>query len=444
MSTVRRETALLLLGDLVLLVFSWWLALVLRGLQFISYDYFWAHLVPFIPVFAVSLLVFFIAGLYEKQTRLVRRTMGSRIASAQIANSIIAAIIFFILPLSIAPKTTLFLYLIISVICIGLWRFSITPRISIAQPQKALLVGHGDAIQEVFEEVNNNTKYYLHFSESIDTATVPASEITKRVQNAIASGVSYIVLDTRDGGVHGELPGLYNAMVHGITFVDFASFYEEIFDRVPLAHIDYVWLLDALPRKHVLYDSAKRAFDFIGALVGLVFACALVFPAALILQIQGGSPFIFHGRIGKGGKVFRIVKLRTMLFNDHGDPELQKKNRVTLFGSFLRRTRIDELPQLYNILKGDLSFIGPRPELPSIAKTYQEQIPYYEIRHAITPGLSGWAQIRDYDAPRGAADIERTTRKLSYDLYYLKQRSFALDTVIALKTVRALLAFSGV
>lgn len=110
---------------------------------------------------------------------------------------------------------------------------------------------------------------------------------------------------------------------------------------------------------------------------------------------------------------------------------------------FLRKSRIDELPQLWNVFIGELSFIGPRPELPKIVSIYEEEIPYYAVRHLITPGLSGWAQIRDMDAPKGAADVERTARKLSYDLYYLKHRSFVLDLVIALKTLRALLSFSG-
>ena len=132
-----------------------------------------------------------------------------------------------------------------------------------------------------------------------------------------------------------------------------------------------------------------------------------------------------------------------MRFNDHGDPDLQKKNSVTTFGRFLRKTRIDELPQLWNVLVGELSFIGPRPELPTIAKTYELELPQYWMRHMITPGLSGWAQFHDYDAPRGGADVPRTRRKLSYDLYYLKRRSLTLDLAIALKTVRALLALSG-
>jgi lipopolysaccharide/colanic/teichoic acid biosynthesis glycosyltransferase len=109
----------------------------------------------------------------------------------------------------------------------------------------------------------------------------------------------------------------------------------------------------------------------------------------------------------------------------------------------LRKTRIDELPQLWNVLKGELSFIGPRPELPKIAEVYERELPQYQLRHLISPGLSGWAQIHDADAPRGPADVLRTERKLSFDLYYLKHRSFGLDLAIAFKTVRTLVSFSG-
>lgn len=138
-----------------------------------------------------------------------------------------------------------------------------------------------------------------------------------------------------------------------------------------------------------------------------------------------------------------ILKLRTMLLDDRGDPELRARNRVTRLGALLRKSRIDELPQLINVLRGDLSFIGPRPELPSLVAEYQREIPYYGVRHMVTPGLSGWAQLYHTDAPRGGADVPRTRIKLSYDLYYLKHRSFGLDLAVALKTIRALLSFSG-
>jgi lipopolysaccharide/colanic/teichoic acid biosynthesis glycosyltransferase len=219
--------------------------------------------------------------------------------------------------------------------------------------------------------------------------------------------------------------------------------YEEIFDRVPLEHLRIDGVMESLGRRHTAYDIAKRLFDIVLALIGSLVALPFIMLACLALTLRGGSPIILPERIGKGGRRFKMIKLRTMLFNDHGDPELQNKNRTTFLGRFLRKTRIDELPQLWNVLAGDLSFIGPRPELPKIAEVYESEIPYYSLRHYIAPGLSGWAQIHDFDAPRGGADVERTKKKLSFDLYYLKHRSFLLDLAIALKTLRALVSFSG-
>jgi lipopolysaccharide/colanic/teichoic acid biosynthesis glycosyltransferase len=112
-------------------------------------------------------------------------------------------------------------------------------------------------------------------------------------------------------------------------------------------------------------------------------------------------------------------------------------------GKFLRKTRIDEFPQVWNVIRGDLSFIGPRPEMPALAQVYSDSIPYYTMRHLIKPGLSGWAQINDFDVPRSGIDVERTVAKLSFDLYYLKHRSFLLDLEIAAKTAKALLMRSG-
>ena len=232
-------------------------------------------------------------------------------------------------------------------------------------------------------------------------------------------------------------------MAGGTAFLEFASLYEDIFDRVPLNHLDAGTLLESFPKRHMLYDLAKRIFDIALSIVGFVFAAPFVAVAMVVLLFDGGSPFIFPERIGKGGRIIRLIKLRTMLFFDAGDPEKQKQNKVTAFGKFLRVTRIDELPQLWNIFVGDLSFIGPRPEFPKIAEVYEREIPQYRMRYLITPGLSGWAQIHDYDAPRGPADVVRTSRKVSYDLYYLKRRSFGLDLAIAMKSIRAILSLSG-
>ncbi len=440
----RRETILLLVGDFLMLVGSLWAALSLRNLSFPSPGYFEANFVPFLPLFFLSLAIFYIAGLYEKQTRPIRRVMGTRILGAQAATVAIAAILFFVLPLSIAPKTILVLYLIVSVLAESAWRFyRMNREMDDGAREPTLLVGSGPAVSELHDEVNGNGRYLIRFANRVDPKGLSQRALFKAVENGIEAGARIVVIDSSSPVVSRDLPELYELMAEGVTFLEFASLYEEIFDRVPLAHLDAGRLFDSLPKHRALYDIAKRAFDSVLALIGAVVAIPFIAVAAALLSLEGGAPFIRHDRIGKNGRIFRIVKLRTMLFNDHGDPELQKKNRVTALGRVLRKSRIDELPQLWNVLAGDLSFIGPRPELPKIAEVYEREIPQYRLRHLIAPGLSGWAQIHDYDAPRGSADVARTQKKVSFDLYYLKHRSFGLDLAIAIKTIRALLSFSG-
>lgn len=427
----RRETILLLIGDFLILIASLWTALLIRNLGVPAFSYFEANLVPFLPMFLLSLAIFYIAGLYEKQTRPIRSVMGVRIFGAQVANVTIAAILFFILPLSIAPKTILVLYLVVSVVAESLWRFyRMNREMNETNRVPAVLVGSGSAAEELYDEVRGNTRYLIRFTSRLDTVDLSALS---------TSGARIVVVDMADSALVREVKNQNDK----ILMKDFASLYEEIFDRVPLGYRDTTSFLMSLSQPHLFYDVAKRIFDISLALMGVAVAFPIIGIAALALFIESGSPFFLHERIGKGGRIFRILKLRSMLLNDHGDPELQKKNRVTKMGKLVRKTRIDELPQLWNILIGDLSFIGPRPELPKIAEVYEREIPEYGIRHLITPGLSGWAQIHDYDAPRGGADVARTERKLSFDLYYLKHRSFGLDLAIAIKTVRALVAFSG-
>ena len=401
----RRETAILLIGDFLVLVASLWAALLLRNLAIPSFGYFEQNFVPFLPMFLLSLFVFYIAGLYEKQTRPIRRVMGIRILGAQAATASVAAILFFILPLMIAPKTILALYLIVSVVAISCWRFyRMNKEIAESDRVPVILVGSGPASDELYEEVNNNSKYMIRFVGRVGT-------MDSYTGDAIAMNAAVL--------------------------------YEEIFDRVPLEYIDSGALMKSLPQSRIFYDRSKRAFDILLALILVVIAIPFIAIAALALFIERGAPFIRPERTGKGGRLIRLLKLRTMLFNDQGDPELQKQNRITPVGRFLRKSRIDELPQLWNVLVGDLSFIGPRPEFPKIAEVYERELPQYRMRHLIAPGLSGWAQIHDYDAPRGGADVARTRRKLSFDLYYLKYRSFGLDLAIAAKTLRALVSFSG-
>ncbi|MDP2665500.1 MAG: sugar transferase [bacterium] len=401
----RRETAILLIGDFIILVASLWAALFLRNLSIPPFGYLEQNFVPFLPMFLLSLVVFYIAGLYEKQTRPIRSVMGIRILGAQAATVAIATILFFVLPLNIAPKTILVFYLVISVLAESVWRFYRMNR-EVAEGKRVpvVLIGSGPAALELYDEVNGNTAYLIRFVGRVDKRSMS--------------------------------PG-------AVLEMNFASLYEEIFDRVSLDASGAGQLIESFPKQHMIYDASKSVFDILLAILLSVVAVPIIAMAALVLYLEGGIPFIRPERIGKNGRIIRLIKLRTMLFNDNGDPELQKKNRITAFGRILRRTRIDELPQLWNVIVGDMSFIGPRPEFPKIAEVYEREVPQYRMRHLIAPGLSGWAQIHDYDAPRGGADVARTKRKVSYDLYYLKHRSFGLDLAIAIKTLRTLLSFSG-
>ena len=439
----RRRVFLLAAGDFCILLISLWLALSFRKLTFPSPGYFLANAVPFVPLFLLSLAVFYIAGLYEKQTRPILRVMGVRILGAQIATVIIGALIFFFLPLSIEPRAILVLYLLISVLAESLWRTSHLRNAPLASTgEEALLIGKGPAVEELYEEVHENPRYLITFAARIDSG-LHEHDLAQYVQQKITEGIRILVVDASDASVVAALAALYASLPEQVQTIDFASLYEEVFDRVPLDHQDPVRLGEAVPRSRTMYDTSKRLFDVLVSFAGGIIVFPVVLLAALAVATSGTAPLIRPARIGRDVKAIRLYKLRTMLFDDKGDPELQKKNRVTSVGKFLRKTRIDELPQLLNVFAGDLSFIGPRPEIPNIVAVYEREIPFYRMRHTIIPGLSGWAQIHDYDAPRGPADIARTRKKLSFDLYYLKHRSIWLDLEIALKSARALLAFSG-
>jgi lipopolysaccharide/colanic/teichoic acid biosynthesis glycosyltransferase len=227
--------------------------------------------------------------------------------------------------------------------------------------------------------------------------------------------------------------------------------YESLFDRIPLSMVGERWLIEnsstVLGSRRV-YDILKRIMDIVLAgIAGVISLIVYPFIWASIKTEDKGNMFIVQERIGKNGKVIRITKFRSMTADDagsYGDNNGKTKLKITCTGRFTRLTRIDELPQLWSVLKGDQSLIGPRPELPSLVSIYEKEIPYYNARHLIKPGLSGWAQIYHRAHPHHGVSVDDTRDKLSYDLYYIKHRSLMLDIRIALQTAKALVSRQGV
>lgn len=442
-SNLRREALILLIGDLFFLAFSLWATLLLRYSAFPGSRTIYTHFVPFSFLFIFSVLVFLIAGLYEKHTLLVKSKLPEMVFYAQVANIAVAAIFFFLVPyFGIQPKTNLFIYLVLSTVFVSAWRLYLFPFLSVVTPAPALLVGEGKECEDVIREVNGNTRYAMRFVAHIDMAGRSVEEIQKSILSQLKeTGASIVVMPfgpLRDQSFSKEWDTL---MLSHVVFIDLPNLYEDLFDSVALSLLDTRWFLGTRAKTPTaLYDVLKRVTDVILAVGALIFLLPLILIVTLLLIVgEGGSPFIFQKRIGKNNRMISIIKFRTMLFDDGEDPEKKKNNRVTRLGAFLRRTQIDEIPQFWNVLRGDIALIGPRPEIPHFVTEYARVIPYYETRHLIQPGISGWAQIKHASPPKFKLDVEATKQKLSYDLFYFKHRSFALDMEIVLRTIKILL-----
>ena len=434
----RREPFLLFVGDLVAFSVALWLSLALRYGALPSQELLLKHTIPFLIIFALWVAVFFIAGLYEKHTLVFKGNLPTLILNTQIANSIIAVIFFYLFAsFGITPKTILATDLVISLGLIVFWRVSLVPRLGFRKRENALLVGVGEETTELRKEVNAREQYNFKFVSSI---SLNSADINSNIALCIRDEkITSVVVDFRNEKAEAFLPALYSLIPSGVHFYDIHKVYEEVFERIPLSLVRYSWFLENISSSsHAGYDTLKRAMDLIiGGVLGILSLPVYPFVALLVFLDDRGGAMIFQNRIGKKNSIIRIMKFRSMARGADGE------NKVTRAGRILRATRIDELPQLWNVVKGELSLVGPRPELPELVKIYEKEIPYYQVRHLVTPGLSGWGQIKDYNVPRGTADVDKTRTKLSYDLYYIKNRSFMLDLTIALKTLKTLLSQSG-
>jgi exopolysaccharide biosynthesis polyprenyl glycosylphosphotransferase len=441
----KKEGLLLFLGDVFVFVVSLWLALFLRGLQIPSKEMFWLHLLPFSFIFITWSLSFFVAGLYGKHTLLFKSRLPTLLLNTQIINSVLAVVFFYFIPaLVITPKTLLFIYLFVSFVLTLAWRVRIVSYLGFRKKQKAFLVGEGKEIRELYDEVNNNRRYSLSFVGFLDIGKEGYDIEDDLIRPVYENGISVIVVDSKSEKIEPIMPHLYNLIFANVRFVDMHKVYEDIFDRVPLSLLRYNWFLQNISSaSHPVYDTLKRLMDIMISFVALVIS--FVFYPFVFIAIKfddGGDIFSHQDRVGKGNNIIHLLKFRTMAKND-GGVWGGEENKVTRVGAFLRRSRIDELPQLWDVLFGNISLIGPRPEFPEPVKQYVALVPYYNIRHLIKPGLSGWAQIYHENHPHHGIDVEETKNKLSYDLYYIKNRSIMLDIKIALLTIKTLLSRSG-
>lgn len=315
-----------------------------------------------------------------------------------------------------------------------------------------LIVGHSSKTKNLLKAINSRGFYNI--TSYVSNTKIEGFDNFINIEDIILEDIikenlaTEIIIST-NGFSKETISQLNLQLIHlfeeGINIKSFESFYEEITNRIPKEYLTndfYKNLNFSNNNSNSLYLFIHRFFDILIAIIGLSFFLVLL-PFILIGNLFGNKGKLFYrqDRVGKNGKIFEIYKLRTMVTTDNIKPvwAVKNDNRITKFGKFLRKTRIDEIPQMINILKGDMSFIGPRPEQSGFINSLEEKIPFFAIRNVIRPGLTGWAQV---NFPY-AASIEEQEKKLRYDLYYIKERSLFLDFKILIKTISTVLFMKG-
>jgi exopolysaccharide biosynthesis polyprenyl glycosylphosphotransferase len=446
-SIQRKDYILLFLGDIFVLILSLILALTVRYRSLPSMESFELHIAPFSILFMAFFLVYFIAGLYEKHTSIFKNRLPFILLNVQLVNTIVGISFFYFIPnFSIAPKTVLFLFLILSLVLMYAWRIFFILKFRSQKKQKAILIADSVESVELKEEINNNSRYDISIVQTIKpdaSQDKTLSEINKVIKE---ENISMIIIDTNNPLLKGIIPSLYPIAMKGMLFFNISKIYENIFDRIPVSMAGQTWFIEHMSSMapKMVYDGIKRLIDIVASVIlGLI--SLIFYPIVIILmkvEDEKAPIFSYQKRVGQYNKIINIVKFRTMTIANDDGKWGKGENKVTKVGNILRITRIDELPQLWNVLKGDISLIGPRPEFPDPVAQYSKEIPNYMIRHSVKPGLSGWAQIYG-EHPHHGVNIEMTSNKLSYDLYYIKHRSFLIDLKIALRTLKVLVTFVG-
>ena len=315
---------------------------------------------------------------------------------------------------------------------------------AVVEKERVVFVGENDYTEDLLESVKKDGQYV--FVTSLNNTDMKA--LGKEILELYNTKKFDVLVDFTDKLLRDPkiTEKLLQYKLEGLQYYNYLEFYETYENKLPISHLSPKWFLEntGFEIYHNNFNlKAKRLLDLLFALLIGIFAAPVIVLAAIIVKLESKGPIFFiQERIGEGNKKFNIVKFRSMTTDAEKDgPQWASKNdnRVTKFGKIMRATRIDELPQLWNVLRGEMSFVGPRPEREYFIQQLEKEIPYYNLRHTVKPGLTGWAQVM---YPYGAS-IEDAYRKLQYDLYYIKHHSIPFDVKVLLKTVTIVIFGKG-
>ncbi len=409
-------------------------------------------------VAAVCQICLYYTDLYDLRVVVDRREMFVRAIQSLGASSLILAALYYWFPHLILGRGVFFIAAGFAVAVIVGWRLAFEWLSKRARPaERLLLVGTGAAAVSLARELHDRRQELG--VQIVGFVDADASLVGKKIINPGVIGtiaeipgivdrlhVDRVVVSLADA--RGKLPmnQLLDMKLAGVQFDHLASVYETFTGKIAVENLRPSWLIFSEGfRKTRLLVAAKRTADLVLAALGLLMALPVMLVVSAAIKLTSPGPVLYHQpRVGQNGRVFPVHKFRSMR------PDAEAKTgpvwaaagrdpRVTPVGRILRRSRLDELPQLWNVLVGDMSFVGPRPERPEFVENLTRQIPFYGQRHVVKPGLTGWAQVR-YTY---GASVEDAMEKLQYDLFYIKNLSLALDLYIVLETIKTVLMRDG-
>ena len=317
--------------------------------------------------------------------------------------------------------------------------------------QNVLIFGSNHIENNVQEDLicDLNYDYKGYISNNVNKATKYLLGSYDDMEKIIKEqGIDMLVIVEEIGNEDFKkyLKRIFDLKINGLKVLSYRDFNESIQKKIDITKIDEEWLLESNGFDILNNESQKnikRVFDLIIAVILIIMTIPILLITAIIIKLESPGPIVFKQfRIGKNMKKFKIYKFRSMRVHDsdkYSKYTLNNDERVTRFGKFIRKTRIDELPQLFCVLKGTMSFVGPRPEWDELVEEYEKKIPYYNLRHLIKPGITGWAQVM---YPYGEC-VEDAQRKLEYDIYYLKNQDFLMDILTIMKTAKIVIFGKG-
>ncbi len=415
------RTIILLFGDILVLIAAFFIMLNIAFPGAFGED-----------VFGIWILVFFLFNLYEAHSIKPDIPHLRKVGIASLVALTGSTIMFYIVPsFGITPKTNLVIFSLVFVVLFIIWRRIFYKIFSVKFKKGVAFVAEPNQDNACISKI---VQYIETYPQSGFFVLGIFSSMKEFAGKQNVKQVDTLIVSKQSLWGAEDLAFIFHKID---TVLDLTDAYENILGKIPVDSIDEAWFLHNVESEgKSLYDVIIRFLGMIVAVIILIALSPFMVIAAILIKLQDGGPILYtQMRVGKGDKVFKLYKFRSMIVGaDKNGAEWTEKNdpRITAVGKIIRKLHIDEAPQLWNVLRGEMALVGPRPEIPSFENKLRKEIPHYGLRHIITPGFTGWAQIKF----RNARGVAESKEKFEYDLYYIKNRDIFMDIGIILRTIQ--------